>query len=320
MMNWKAPSVFVAIFVIGSSFQSRSAAVAFSQPQQNDSPLSALSDISRRDYWKISLGVVGAVGYGKLVGDSLSRIALGIERPVLHEERVEQAITRAIVESALSNTRNSQEPFRILEVGIGTDIRLIRRGFYKHGLEDLARRQVSQVELTGVDPIQPSKATIEKATNILSQETRDLSTRVQFDTVSGDIEAGLSALFPSGYFDVVVCVLTLCSVTNQQAAIQEMKRLVRPSGGTFGYVEHVAVNPNEPYRLLEWQQELFDPLQQKLADNCHLHRYTENAIDEVFGASDEYGTGVRLQQERFLVNDMWPVTCQTSGVIQMRRV
>ena len=320
MMNWKAPSVFVAIFVIGSSFQSRSAAVAFSQPQQNDSPLSALSDISRRDYWKISLGVVGAVGYGKLVGDSLSRIAQGIERPVLHEERVEQAITRAIVESALSNTRNSQEPFRILEVGIGTDIRLIRRGFYKRGLEDLARRQISKVELTGVDPMQPSKATIEKATDILSQETRDLSTRVQFDTVSGDIEAGLSTLFPAGYFDVVVCVLTLCSVTNQQAAIQEMKRLVRPNGGTFGYVEHVAVNPDEPYRLLEWQQELFDPLQQKLADNCHLHRYTENAIDEVFGASDEYGTGVRLQQERFLVNDMWPVTCQTSGVIQMRRV
>lgn len=317
MIILKASSVFVAILVIGSSFQSRFAAHAFSPQPPNDSPLAALSEISRRDYWKISLGVAGGVAYGKLVGDTLSRIAQGIERPVQHEARVEKVLTRAIFESASCKTRNSQQPFRILEVGIGSDIRLIRRGFYKQGLVDLSNRGILQVELTGVDPIQPSKATLEKAKDVLNQETRDLSTNVQFDTVSGDIEAGLSA-FPSGYFDVVVCVLTLCSVTNQQAAIREIKRLVRPNGGTFAYVEHVAVNPDEPYRLLEWQQELFDPLQQKLADNCHLHRYTDDAIDKVFDASDEYGTGVRLQQDRFLVDGMWPVTCQASGVIQMK--
>lgn len=307
-MGFKA-TFCIAIFVIGSSFHL--AAAAFSQPQ-NDSPL-----ISRRDYWKVSVGVVGGVVYGKLVGDTLSRISQGIQRPVAHEQRVEQVITRALVESAsLRAGNNQQQPFRILEVGMGTDCRLIRRGFYKEGLMDLSSRQVSTVELTGVDPLQPSKATLEKARTVLSEETQDLTTNVQLDVISGDVEAGLS--FPSGYFDCVIVCLTLCSVTNQEAAVREMKRLVRPNGGTFGYIEHVAVDREEPYRFLEWQQEFFDPLQQKLADNCHLHRYTDDTIGKIFEASDDSGSGVRIQQDRFLVNDMWPASCQASGVIQMR--
>ena len=279
---------------------------AFSQ--ENDSL------ISRRDYWKVSLGVAGGVAYGKLVGDTLLRISQGIERPKAHEERVEAVITRALLESAKTK-KSPNEPFRILEVGIGTDCRLIRRGLYNNGLDKLASRQISYVELTGTDVMLPSKATIENARALLSKETRDFSMNVDFNTVSGDISAGLS--YSAGYFDSVLCCLTLCSVSHLDSAIREMKRLVRPNGGTFGYVEHVAVDSEEPYRFLEWQQEFFDPLQRKLADNCHLHRYTENAINKIFTADDESALGVRLQCERFLVDDMWPVTCQASGVIQM---
>jgi len=289
---------------------------AFSQDQKEQSPLAALSSISRRDYWKVSLGAVGAVAYGKLVGDTLYRISQGIERPAAHEDRVEQMITQALVASASSRKTNVNEPFRILEVGIGTDCRLIRRGLYRNGLAELSSRHISQVELTGADPMQPSKATIEKARAVLSEETRDTSMNVELNTVSGDIAAGIP--YSSGYFDSVICCLTLCSVTNQEDSIREIKRLVRPSGGTFGYVEHVAVDPEEPFRLLEWQQEFFDPLQQRLAENCHLHRYTDDVIDKTFQARDESGTGVRLQSERFLVDGMWPVSCQASGVIQMR--
>jgi hypothetical protein len=82
-------------------------------------------------------------------------------------------------------------------------------------------------------------------------------------------------------------------------------------------VEHVAVVPEEPYRFLEWQQAFLDPLQQKLADNCHLHRYTDDTIAKIFRQTDS-GLGVHLQHERFLVDDMWPASCQCSGVIQLR--
>ena len=91
-----------------------------------------------------------------------------------------------------------------------------------------------------------------------------------------------------------------------------MIRVLRPDGGTFGYVEHVAVNPDEPYRYLELQQTAFDPVQQVLADNCHLNRYTERTLESVL----EPLQAVLVSHERFLVRDMWPVTCQCCGVYQ----
>ena len=99
------------------------------------------------------------------------------------------------------------------------------------------------------------------------------------------------------------------------AALHEIRRVLRTDGGSFGYLEHVAVNPDEPYRWLEFQQRAFDGVQQMVADNCHLHRYTEETISEIFGL--EEGRGRRLAHERFLVDDMWPVSCQARGVIQL---
>jgi hypothetical protein len=74
----------------------------------------------------------------------------------------------------------------------------------------------------------------------------------------------------------------------------------------------VAVDPDEPYRFLELQQNAFDPIQQLLADNCHLHRYTERTVESVF----QHPEAVLVSHERFLVRDMWPVTCQCCGVYQ----
>eukprot|EP00957_Ditylum_brightwellii_P030283 2293379-Ditylum_brightwellii.AAC.1 len=67
-----------------------------------------------------------------------------------------------------------------------------------------------------------------------------------------------------------------------------MNRVLNSNGGTFGYVEHVAVRvdddsknddsrPRWSYEFLERQQQTLDPLQQAVADNCHLHRNTDLA-------------------------------------------
>jgi len=97
--------------------------------------------------------------------------------------------------------------------------------------------------------------------------------------------------------------------------LSEIKRVLRKDGGSFGYIEHVAVDPDEPYRLLEFQQLAFDGIQQIVADNCHLHRYTEESIYKVFGVSE--GNCRTIARERFLVEGMWPVSCQTTGVLQL---
>lgn len=106
--------------------------------------------------------------------------------------------------------------------------------------------------------------------------------------------------------------------------MKEIQRLLNPKGGSYGYIEHVAVNTeNEQEKdlgFLEWQQQTLDPLQQTVAHNCHLHRYTDSIIYDLFvgnrhGNSDG-NTAQLVQSERFQVKDMWPVSCQSRGVVQ----
>jgi ubiquinone/menaquinone biosynthesis C-methylase UbiE len=42
--------------------------------------------------------------------------------------------------------------------------------------------------------------------------------------------------------DAITNSLVLCSAEDQDQATTEIKRLVNPNGGTYGYIEHVAVN------------------------------------------------------------------------------
>ena len=114
--------------------------------------------------------------------------------------------------------------------------------------------------------------------------------------------------------------LVLCSVSDQTQALNEVKRLLNPAGGTFGYIEHVAVNlENEEEKRLSFlkvQQDFFDPLQQLVAHNCHLHRETEVAIASTFGlGGSEVAT--LIDSERFLCPGMWPVSLQCCGVVKL---
>ena len=87
--------------------------------------------------------------------------------------------------------------------------------------------------------------------------------------------------FGNGSFDFVVCTLTLCSVRSPAAALAEVQRVLRP-GGKLLFVEHVrAFRPG----LTRVSQTVLDPLQQLLADNCHLTRDTGRLIEEAGFAS-----------------------------------
>jgi ubiquinone/menaquinone biosynthesis C-methylase UbiE len=75
--------------------------------------------------------------------------------------------------------------------------------------------------------------------------------------------------------DAVVCTLVLCSVPDPQAALAEVRRVLRP-GGTFAYMEHV-LTPEKPRRA-RWQQRL-TPIWHRVADGCHLDRRTQETIE-----------------------------------------
>lgn len=88
-------------------------------------------------------------------------------------------------------------------------------------------------------------------------------------------DASLGALpMASASFDAVVSTLVLCSVPDQQTALADVYRVLRP-GGRFVFLEHVAAETN-PGRL-RWQRRV-EPLWRRLAGNCHLTRRTEEAV------------------------------------------
>ena len=62
------------------------------------------------------------------------------------------------------------------------------------------------------------------------------------------------------------------------------------------------------------QQRVLDPLQQRLANNCHLHRPIDRAL---LGATKKSGGPFKevLEFEEYLDDDMWPVSKQVAGVL-----
>jgi ubiquinone/menaquinone biosynthesis C-methylase UbiE len=113
-----------------------------------------------------------------------------------------------------SRERVSQQATgEVLEVAIGTGLNL------PHYPKD--------VRLTGIDY---SPAMLELARRRASELGR------QADLRAGDAEA---LDFPDSSFDTVVCTYGLCAIPNDEQAVAEMRRVLRP-GGLLLLADHVA--------------------------------------------------------------------------------
>jgi SAM-dependent methyltransferase len=88
-------------------------------------------------------------------------------------------------------------------------------------------------------------------------------------------EAGAEALpFPDGSFDTVVSTFVLCTVPDQEAALDEVRRVLRP-GGRLLFIEHVRAAGS----MARWQDRL-EPLWRRLLGGCHPNRDTVAAIED----------------------------------------
>ncbi len=78
---------------------------------------------------------------------------------------------------------------------------------------------------------------------------------------------------PDAAFDAVLSTWTLCSIPDVQAALREVRRLLKP-GGTFHFVEH----GRAPDANVERWQRRIEPIQRRLAGGCHLTRDIDTLI------------------------------------------
>ncbi|WP_394561503.1 class I SAM-dependent methyltransferase [Aquipseudomonas alcaligenes] len=132
---------------------------------------------------------------------------------------------------------------RVLEIGIGTGLNL---SFY----------DVQKVSaIVGVDPAAQMQT-------LARQRAADIGIPVEMVALElGQIQAADAS------FDSIVCTFTLCTIPDPLAALQEMRRVLKP-GGKFLFSEHGRA-PDAGVRA--WQNRI-TPLWKPLAGGCHLNR------------------------------------------------
>lgn len=116
-------------------------------------------------------------------------------------------------------------------------------------------------ELVGLEPEQTLRERARKAA---------AGARCPVRVVPGFAEA---LPFGAGEFDAAVAALVLCSVRDQETALAELMRVIRP-GGALRFFEHVRADA----RLHAAAQLAVQPAWSRLGGGCHLARDTEQAI------------------------------------------
>lgn len=136
---------------------------------------------------------------------------------------------------------------RVLEIGVGTGLSL--------------PHYPPVDELVAADPSEPM---LRRARRRAAETGRDVTF----------VEAPAEQLpFEDDSFDTVVSMLVLCTVKNQQRALHEIRRVLRPSGQLL-FSEHV--RSGDPKRA-RWQDRL-QPIWGVVANGCHPNRHTLDAI------------------------------------------
>ena len=137
----------------------------------------------------------------------------------------------------------------VVEVGFGT---ALNAPYYPSAVKKVVAIEPSKVCMRIAEP-RISKANVPIEYGGLTGERLDL---------------------PSGEFDAVLSTWTLCTIPNLDAALAEMRRVLKP-GGSFHFVEH----GHAPDEKVARAQARFEPLNKRLAGGCHLTRHISEDIE-----------------------------------------
>ena len=157
---------------------------------------------------------------------------------------------------------------RVLEIGFGSGLNL---AFYPGAVERVLA-------------VEPSDLAWRLAEPRLASPGTPAVERVGLD--------GARLPVPDASVDAVVSTFTLCTVPAVEAALSEIRRVLRP-GGRLHFLEHGRA-PEESVR--RWQDRL-QPLQSRLIGGCRLDRPIDQLVVgaglEMVELTTEYGDGPR---------------------------
>ncbi len=150
---------------------------------------------------------------------------------------------------------------RVLEIGIGSGLNL---PLYEEGVE----------EILGLDPAARLISMAQHAAN---------HCKIPVTLITGSAQA---IPIDRSSIDTVVTTWTLCSIPDAAAALQDMRRVLKP-GGQLLFVEHgLAPEP----AVCKWQNRL-TPLWKKIGGGCHLNRPIRALIEDAGFTMNRLDTG-----------------------------
>jgi len=120
--------------------------------------------------------------------------------------------------------------------------------------------------VTKVFAVEPSQVCMRLAEPRISQS----KTPVELAGLTGE-----HLDLPSGEFDIVLSTWTLCTIPDLSAALEELRRVLKPGGGLH-FVEHGHAPDAKTAR---WQRRI-EPLNKKIAGGCHLTRRIPESIEQ----------------------------------------
>ncbi len=138
---------------------------------------------------------------------------------------------------------------RVLEVGIGSGLNLPFYGPH----------------VTEIIGLEPSSRLIEMARHVTGSSPAPIT-----------FTEGLAEAIPldKGSVDTIVTTWTLCTIPQAVRALEEMRRVLKPSGQLL-FVEH-GLAPDDAVR--RWQDRL-TPMWKRIGGGCHLNRPIRNLIE-----------------------------------------
>ncbi len=118
--------------------------------------------------------------------------------------------------------------------------------------------QFYPADVTKVAAVEPS----ERAWRLADKRLRSVSVPVHWSGLDGQ-----ALPFPDESYDAALSTMTLCTIPDLEAALAEVRRVLKP-GGALHFMEH-GIAPDEKVR--RWQYRL-DPLEKRFVGGCHLTR------------------------------------------------